>query len=131
MSEAEANDREGLRHLRWSMFDSPDAPGSGWRYMERQPVLILDDICTEEVGRVSVKVDYAYLSKPMAEALSVPYSSPHLVGRAVRLRVTNPKARMKWVKHLVLRGVTRIGVGMEHVYFDTENYLLKDALYIQ
>ena len=35
-------DRDGLRVLRWSMFDSPDSPGSGYKFMEREPVIALD-----------------------------------------------------------------------------------------
>ena len=38
-------DTEGLTHLRWSMFDSPDSEGSGYLFMEREPVYILDVVC--------------------------------------------------------------------------------------
>lgn len=37
-------DIEGLDYLQWSMFDSPDEIGSGYKFMERQPVYILDKI---------------------------------------------------------------------------------------
>ena len=122
--------QEGLTYLYWELFDSPDTPGSAFRYMEREPVLILDDII--RVNRdLRPKVEVAYASKLYADVLGLPSSSPHRVGCAVRLRVTNPRVRMIWVKQLILRGVTRIGVGREHVYFDTDNYLKDDALYVQ
>ena len=121
---------EGLKHLYWEIFDSPDSEGSAYNFMEREPVLILDDILSEEPDWIP-KIEVGYCSKPYGDILGLPISSPFRVGKAVRLRVTNPKSRMFLVRHLILRNVTRIGVGMKHVYFDTDNYLNKDALYIQ
>ena len=43
----ESFNTEGLSHLYWELFDSADAVGSAFRYMEREPVLILDDIIKE------------------------------------------------------------------------------------
>ena len=37
-------DIEGLDYLQWSLFDSPDEKGSGYKFMEREPVYILDRI---------------------------------------------------------------------------------------
>lgn len=121
---------EGLKHLYWELFDSPDAEGSGYRFMEREPVLILDDILSEYPDW-KLKVQTAYCSKPYADILGLPAQSPFRVGKAIKLRATNPKLRMFIVRHLILRGVTRIGIGREHIYFDTDNYLYKDALYVQ
>ena len=121
---------EGLKHLYWELFDSPDAEGSGYRFMEREPVLILDDILSE-YSDWKLKVETGYCSKAYADILGLPAQSPFRVGKAVKLRATNPKLRMFIIRHLILRGVTRIGVGREHVYFDTDNYLYKDALYVQ
>ena len=42
MTRQEQLDTDGLRVLRWSMFDSPDSKGSGYRFMEREPVIALD-----------------------------------------------------------------------------------------
>ena len=92
--------------------------------------MILDDILSEEPDW-KLKVQVAYCSKMYADILGLPAKSPFRVGKAIKLRATNPKLRMFIVRHLILRGVTRIGVGREHVYFDTDNYLYKDALYIQ
>lgn len=122
--------RQGLKHLYWELFDSPDAPGSAFRYMEREPVLILDDIVTE-FEKYRPKIEVAYVSKSYGDLLGLPSSSPHRIGKAIRFRTTNPTQRMFIVTELIRRGVSRIGVGKEHVYFDTDNYLKKDALYVQ
>ena len=121
---------EGLVHLYWELFDSPDSEGSAFNFMERKPVLILDDIVMENRWW-KPKIELAYTSKMYADILGLPTSSSHRVGKAIRLRVTNPKMRMFVVKHLILRGVVRIGVGMKHVYFDTDDYLYKESFYIQ
>lgn len=121
---------EGLKHLYWEIFDSPDSEGSGYRFMEREPVLILDDIFSE-FPDWKPKIQCAYCSKQYGDILGLPAKSPFRVGKAIKLRATNPSQRMFIVRHLILRGVTRIGVGREHVYFDTDNYLYKDALYVQ
>ena len=128
--EREGKNTTGLKHVYWDIFDSPDAPGSAFRYMEREPILMLDDIVTE-YPRYRPKIELAYCSKAYADLLGLPTSSPHRIGKAIRLRVTNPKQRMFIVTELIRRGVSRIGVGQEHVYFDTDNYLQKDALFIQ
>ena len=79
----------GLQHLYWELFDSPDANGSGFKYMERDPVLILDDIIKEHyIYRPKVLLGYA--SKPIADSLGLPAISPYRVGKGIMLRVTNP-----------------------------------------
>lgn len=122
--------RQGLRHLYWELFDSPDQPGSAFKYMEREPILVLDDIMVEH-NLWRPKVDLAYTTKAYADIIGLPTSSSHRVGHAVRLRATNPKQRMFIVSNLIRRGVVRIGVGREHVYFDTDNYLKDPVLYVQ
>jgi hypothetical protein len=120
---------DGLSHLYWELFDSADAKGSAFRYMEREPVLILDDIIKEHYY-FRPHILLGYTSKPVADLLGLPTSSSFRVGKAVRLKAKNPKTRMFIVENLIIRGVTRIAVCMDYVEFDTDNYLKKDALYI-
>ncbi len=125
----ESFNTEGLTHLYWELFDSVDAEGSAFRFMEREPVLILDDIIKVfQYWRPQVLLGYT--SKPVADLLGLPTSSSFRVGKAIRLKAKNPKARMFIVENLIIRGVTRIAVCMDYVEFDTDNYLKKDALYI-
>ena len=126
----EGKDIEGLTYLTWNAFDSPDSVGSGFKYMEREPVLILDDII-REFPHYRPAVEIGYVSKPIGDLLGLPTSSPYRVGKGVRLRTPNPKKRMFIVKNLILRGVTRIAVNMNYVEFDTDNYLKEDALYVR
>jgi hypothetical protein len=120
----------GLSHLYWDLFDSSDSNGSGFRYMEREPILILDDILKEHYFYVP-KILLGYTTKAVADSLGLPSISPYRVGKGVMLRVTNATARMFLVENLIIRGVKRIAVSDDTVEFDTDNFLYKPKLYIR
>lgn len=120
----------GLSHLYWELFDSSDSNGSGFRYMEREPILILDDILKEHYFYVP-KILLGYTTKAVADSLGLPSISPYRVGKGVMLRVTNATARMFLVENLIIRGVKRIAVSDDTVEFDTDNFLYKPKLYIR
>ena len=120
----------GLKHLYWELFDCPTTEGSGYRFMEREPVLILDDIISEFNGwRPSIEL--AYTSQKYADLLGLTSFSPYRVGKGVRLRVISAPKRMFLVKNLILRGVERIAINEKYIEFDTDNYLFKPNLYLR
>ena len=118
---------EGLTYLTWDMFDSPDLPNSGYKFMEREPVIILDNIVKKY--RISLNIILGYTSKPYADKLKLIRANSHRVGKAVKIRCVGTKKRLTLVKGLVEQGVNRIGVGNEYVYFDTDD-LKERAFYI-
>lgn len=126
----EFNNTEGLRHLYWELFDSRDAKGSAFRFMEREPVLILDDIMVE-FPSWRPAIELGYTSQTYSDLLGLTSFSPYRVGKGVRLRALDSKKRMFIVKNLILRGVDRIAVSEKYVEFDTDNYLYKPNLYIR
>jgi len=122
MSELSEYDRqqcEGLLYLRWDMFDSPDQPGSGKKYMEHEPVLILDKIVHQ--SKMILDVELGYVSPTKAKMMGLTTHDSHRIGKAIRIRVLNPKKRMKLVSRLIKLGVRRIALGWETVYFDTDS----------
>ena len=123
----EEKDIEGLVYLRWSMFDSPDSPGSGYRFMERDTVLLLDRVVHRT--RMNLNIELGYTSKRYADILGLTTDNSHRIGKAVRIRILHPKKRMRLVKALILEGVERIGLKLDAVYFDTDNQK-KEALYL-
>ncbi len=127
VSEFDKYDCEGLTYLRWSMFDSPDHLGSGKKFMEREPVLILDRIVAKT--DMSLNITLAYTTPSYADKKRLISTDSHRVGKAVRIRVLNPKKRMKLISLLILEGVRRIAVDRNQVYFDTDD-LKEDALYL-
>ena len=118
---------EGLTYLTWDMFDSPDLPNSGYKFMEREPVIILDNIVKKY--RISLNIILAYTSKPYADKLKLIRANSHRVGKAVKIRCVGAKKRLTLVRGLVQQGVHRIGVSDDYVYFDTDD-LKERAFYI-
>ena len=119
LTKEELQNCEGLEYLTWDMFDSPDSPGSGYNFMEREPVLILDAIVKKT--RWNLKINRAYMSKTAADKAHLTTKNSHRVGKAVELRVTNAKQRMRIIELLAAYGVKRIGVSKDQLYFDTDD----------
>lgn len=125
-SYTEEMDTEGLSVLKWSMFDSPDKLGSGKRFMETEPVAILDEIYKRE--RLRGFIEMGYCSKAYADKIMLPSNSAHRVGMAVKLRCINGNSRFRIVKGLIQYGIERIKLFDESIYFDTDNYIKKPEL---
>ncbi len=120
-------DIEGLDYLQWSLFDSPDEIGSGYKFMERQPVYILDKIVKKT--RRNFDILLGYTSPSYANKLSLATNNSHRIGKAIKLRVLNPKKRMDLIRLLILEGVSRIAVSNDVVYYDTDD-LKERGLYL-
>lgn len=120
-------DIEGLDYLQWSMFDSPDEIGSGYKFMERQPVYILDKIVKKT--RRNFDILLGYTSPSYSNKLSLASNNSHRIGRAIKLKVLNPKKRMDLIRLLILEGVSRIAVSNDIVYYDTDD-LKERGLYL-
>ena len=121
-------DTEGLKTLKWSMFDSPEKLGSGKNFMESEPVFILDKVLTVE--RISAFIILGYASKPYADKLPLPTNSSHRVGKAVKLKCENRNKRIRIVKGLIQYGIERIHISNDWIYFDTDSYLKKPELIV-
>jgi hypothetical protein len=119
MTKEEHIDREGLSVLRWSMFDSPDDPGSGYKFMEREPVIALDRAAKRH--NYIPNVVLGYTTPYQANRLSLVSDNPHRLGKAVRIRCVGPKKRLKLIRSLMEQGVQRFAVDREVVYFDTDD----------
>jgi len=119
MTKEEELDCEGLRVLRWSMFDSPDKKGSGYMFMEREPVVALDRAA--HYHKYIPNVILGYTSKTVADKLGLVSDNAHRVGKAVRIRCVGSKKRLKLIRSLMEQGVQRFAVDRETVYFDTED----------
>lgn len=119
-------DTEGLKVLKWSMFDSPDKLGSGKMFMESEPVFILDEALRKE--RLQAFIELGYTSKTYADKIRLNTDSSHRLGKAVKFRCINPNQRFRLVKQLILHRVERIHLFDESIYFDTDNYIKKPEL---
>ena len=112
-------DEEGLKILKWSMFDSPDLLGSGKRFMESEPVWILDEVFRTE--RLKGYIHLGYTSKTYADKIGLGLESEHRIGKAVKFKCINPSHRLRFVRSLMQYGIERITIYDNSIYFDTEN----------
>ena len=112
--------KEGLTYLNWELFDSPDKEGSGYMFMEREPVYILDTLI--HMLKCKVNIILGYASKEYADKIRLGTKDSHRLGKAIRLRVVGNKKRLKIVKTLIELGVKRIAVSRDTVYFDTDTF---------
>lgn len=119
LSKEEYEDCEGLTFLTWSQFDSPDNKGSGKIFMEREPVLILDEVIRRT--RMTLDIRMGYATPKYARMMGLTSKSQHRTGKAILLRVLCPKKRWKLIYNLMELGVTHIGLGREEMYFDTDD----------
>lgn len=118
MTKEEELDTEGLRVLRWSMFDSPDSPGSGYRFMEREPVVALDRAAHRY--EYSPNVILGYTSKTYADSAGLVSTNSHRVGKAVRIRCVSGHKRLIYMRALMEQGVQRFAIAKDYLYFDTD-----------
>lgn len=113
---------EGLSYLTWDMFDCPKQVDSGFLYMDRKLVQALDRAIGKSKVNITTKVEIGYATQEHAyRVLKLPTYSAHKSGQAVRIRCTNPKTRKRLVAAMLAEGIQRVGIGREHVYFDTDN----------
>jgi|TARA_R100001198_G_scaffold40547_1_gene22239 hypothetical protein len=127
----EEDDRQELKKLLWSQFMCKCGRCSvktGKNFMERLPVFILDEIALEE--RMRFDIDLGYVCKPKADKLLLVSKNPHRAGLAIKIRILNTSKRLRVVRGLIVRGVTRIALANEYVYFDTDD-LKSMALYLR
>ncbi len=95
-------DEEGLKILKWSMFDSPDSLGSGKRFMESEPVFILDTVFRKE--RLKGYIHLGYTSKAYADRIGLGLESEHRIGKAIKFKCINPSHRFRLVRGLIQYG---------------------------
>jgi hypothetical protein len=115
----EVRNCEGLKYLTWSMFDSSDDIGSGYKFMEREPVLILDKVV--DITKSTLNIELGYVTPMLASQLFLASNNSHRVGKAIKIRIVGGKKRMRIVKNLIKLGVVRIKISREFVYFDTDD----------
>ena len=115
MTKEEELAREGLKIVRWSMFDSPDGKGSGYMFMEREPVVALDRAAYYHSYIPNVLLGYT--SKRVADKLGLVSDDSHRIGRAIRIRCVGPKKRLKLIRSLMEQGVQRFAIdrGWRHL----------------
>ena len=87
--------------------------------------IIINEIYTKFAPKV-----IGYVCKNKADKMALPTKDPHRAGLGVKIRIVNPMKRMKVLRGLIVRGVSRVAVSSDFIYFDTDD-LKPMALYLR
>lgn len=109
-----------LKYFSFSEFDSPDIPGSGEKYMDREFLEMLDE--ARDICKLQFKINSGYRSKKKNLDAGGVSTSSHLVGRAADIACTNSNKRYKIVAALLEAGFTRIGIARTFIHVDNDDF---------
>lgn len=118
--------RTFIRYFDYSEFDCPYAQGSGYRHMDREFLVMLDE--ARYLCNFKFKVLRGYVSSMYKDRLIMLDDSPHLLGKAAVLHCKVPKLRLRMVAALLEVGFHRIGIGPDYIYVDNDE--VKDPMLI-
>jgi hypothetical protein len=108
------------KYFRFEEFDSPDLPGSGYKYMDREFLAMLDE--ARDIAGIRFKILSGYVS---AFHNNVHYkastTSSHLIGRAAHIECVNAKKRLKIVEALNMVGFRRFGLHRKYIHVDNDD----------
>lgn len=107
-----------IRNFDYNEFDCYLQEGSGYRHMDREFLLMIDEM--QEKTTLQIRVMRGYVSPQMAERVGLPKDHPHLLGRAACIWCKDPKKRIVLVAALLEVGFHRIGIGPDYLYFDND-----------
>ena len=120
-----------MRYFSFDEFDSPDSPGSGERYMDREFLEMLDE--ARHISGLQFKINSGYRSQSHNRKVKGVSTSSHLVGRAADIACVHANKRYKIVASLLEVGFTRIGISKSFIHVDNDDLdhggLKKDAIW--
>jgi hypothetical protein len=118
-----------LRHFLIEEFDSPDLPGSGAKYMDREFLEMID--AAAHLCKLQFIVMAGYRSTYESKRHSDASNSSHRIGRAAILQCSHHNKRYKMITSLLEVGFTRIGICKDgkSIYVDND-YQKPDSIFL-
>jgi hypothetical protein len=117
-----------LRFFSFVEFDCPMKPNSGYNYMDRELLSMLDE--ARRLSGIKFKIVEGFKSTERQKRQGGYPSNSHLIGRAVKIQCLNRKKRYKIITSLLEVGFTRIGVHTKYVYVDNDDQKA-DSIWIE
>lgn len=108
-----------LRHFTFEEFDSPDSPGSGEKYMDREFLDCLDE--ARDIAGVQFKINSGYRTPAQNRKVGGVSTSSHLIGRAADIHCTHTGKRLKIIEALSMVGFQRFGIGKTFIHVDNDD----------
>lgn len=107
-----------FRYFTWSEFDSPDAPGSGERFMNPDFIRRLDRI-RAAVG-FPLLITSGYRTAAHNARVGGRANSAHLRGHAADIRALTDGQKRAIAQAAIAEGITRIGWGRTFIHLDVD-----------
>jgi len=108
-----------LKYFTFEEFDSPDAPGSGEKYMDREFLECLDE--ARDIAGVQFKINSGYRTPTHNAKVGGVSTSSHLIGRAADIHCTNTGKRLKIIEALSMVGFQRFGIAKTFIHVDNDD----------
>ena len=110
-----------LRHFLITEFDSPDRPGSGEKYMDREFLAMID--AAAHLCKLQFLIVSGFRTKYENSRWDDSTVSSHLIGKAAIIRCENAKKRYKMIASLMEVGFSRIGISRDQktIYVDNDD----------
>jgi len=110
--------RTFIRNFDYSEFDCYTTPGSGYKHMDREFLLMIDE--ARQIAGITFKILRGYVTPAHSDRINLPKDHPHLLGRAACIWCKDSSKRLKIVSSLLEVGFVRIGISPEHIYIDND-----------
>ena len=76
-----------LRYFTFDEFDSPDYPGSGYKYMDREFVACLDE--ARDIAGIQFEILSGYRTQKVNNELNGVTASSHIIANATTIKYSN------------------------------------------
>jgi len=108
-----------LKYFTFEEFDSPDYPGSGEKFMDREFLDCLDE--ARDIAGVQFKINSGYRTPQHNRKVGGGTASSHLIGRAADIHCTHTGKRLKIIEALSMVGFRRFGIANTFIHVDNDD----------
>ena len=108
-----------LRYFSLDEFDSPDYPGSGDKFMDREFLYCLDE--ARDIAGIQFKINSGYRTPDYNRKVGGGTASSHLIGRAADIHCTHTGKRLKIIEALSMVGFQRFGIAKTFIHVDNDD----------
>jgi uncharacterized protein YcbK (DUF882 family) len=108
-----------MNYFSYDEFDSPDAPGSGLKYMDKSFCRMLDE--ARGYANIPFIINSGYRTVEHNIKVGGVKNSAHTIGKAADIRCTNTAEALRIIWACSQAGFSRIGLAKGFVHVDSDN----------
>jgi len=108
------------KYFSFDEFDCPGLPGSGYKYMDREFIAMLDE--ARDIAGIRFKILSGYRNPHVnTHTWNASTTSSHLIGRAAHIECVNAGKRLKIIEALSMVGFRRFGLHHKYIHIDNDD----------